>query len=239
MNISEDSTTAVKHLAGRRILEGAAVALLDRNAVAASEAAHAIGGFVAEADVTDGQDVDAAVPRTEEALGGIDGVVNAAGIMATGSLLQMPVALWRKIIDIKLIGTYMVTRSALASLWKAEGGTVVNIASAQGLPNAADHTASAASKGGIVNLSRALAAELSPQIRVNSVCPGMVDTPMAEGHRANVSNYAMTAIAQPDEIARAILFLTSGDSSYVTGRPGGRRRTLLSLNSHPTSRGHP
>ncbi|CCV16533.1 SDR family NAD(P)-dependent oxidoreductase [Mesorhizobium sp. STM 4661] len=236
MNISEGSATACKRLAGRRIVvtgaasgigrataelfaaEGAAVALLDRNSAAASEVAHAIGGFVAEADVTDERGVEAAVRRCEEALGGIDGIVNAAGIMATGSLLDMPVALWRKIIDVNLIGTYLVTRSALASLRKAESGTVVNIASAQGLlPNAADHTAYAASKGGIVNLSRALAAELAPHIRVNSVCPGMVDTPMADIHRANVSNYALKRIAQPDEIARAILFLTDGDSSYVTG----------------------
>ena len=236
MNTPENSASAGKRLAGRRIVitgaasgigrataelfvaEGAAVALLDRNADAANDVAQAIGGFVAQADVTDERDVESAIQKAQEALGGIDGVVNAAGIMAIGSLLDMPVALWRKIVDVNLIGTYLVTRSALAYLRKSDGGTVVNIASAQGLlPNAADHTAYAASKGGVVNLSRALAAELAPQIRVNSVCPGMVDTPMAEAHRANFSNYALKRIAQPDEIARTILFLTSRDSSYVTG----------------------
>jgi NAD(P)-dependent dehydrogenase (short-subunit alcohol dehydrogenase family) len=94
----------------------------------------------------------------------------------------------------------------------------VNIASAQGLlPNAPNLTAYAASKGGVVNFSRSLAAELAPAIRVNAVCPGMVDTPMADGHRANVQNYALKRIAQPEEIARSILFLTSRESSYVTG----------------------
>lgn len=231
-----NATGAVRRLTGRRIVvtgaasgigrataelfaaEGAVVACLDRNAAAAAEVANAIGGYAIAADITDEGDVTTATSRIQDRLGGIDGLVNAAGIMATGSVEDMPVALWRKIIDVNLIGTYLVTKSSVPLLRRNESGTIVNIASAQGLlPNVADHTAYAASKGGVVNLSRALAAELSPQIRVNAVCPGMVGTPMAIGNRGDAANYAMKRVARPDEIASAILFLTSEESSYVTG----------------------
>jgi NAD(P)-dependent dehydrogenase (short-subunit alcohol dehydrogenase family) len=151
-------------------------------------------------------------------MGGIDGLVNAAGIMTVGRVLETTAAQFRRLIDVNLTGTYIVTRACLPWLAAESAATIVNIASAQGLlPNAPGHTAYAASKGGVVNLSRALAAELAPAIRVNSICPGMVDTPMAEDFRGNVGSYALKRLADADEIARAILFLTSADSSYVTG----------------------
>lgn len=125
---------------------------------------------------------------------------------------------WRRILDVNLTGTYIVVRACLPWLTQATGVTIVNIGSAHGLlPNAPGFTAYAASKGGVVNLSRALAAELAPAIRVNCICPGMVDTLMADGYGANVGNYALPRLTDPLEIARAILFLTSTDSSYVTG----------------------
>jgi len=85
------------------------------------------------------------------------------------------------------------------------------------LPNVPNMTAYAASKGGVVNLTRALAAELAPSIRVNSICPGMVDTPMTAGLDREVDRYALKRIAEPLEIAQATLFLTTTESSFVTG----------------------
>jgi len=109
-------------------------------------------------------------------------------------------------------------RCCLPWLIKASFATIVNIASGQGLlPNNPGMTAYAASKGGVVNLTRALAAELAPSIRVNSVCPGMVDTPMTAGLERDLDRYALGRIAEPLEIAQAILFLTSTESSFVTG----------------------
>lgn len=99
-----------------------------------------------------------------------------------------------------------------------KGSTIVNIASAAGLlPNAPDLAAYAASKGGVIALTKALASDVAPDVRVNCICPGMVDTPMADGFQANVVNYALKRFADPMEIARALLFLTSAESSYVTG----------------------
>ena len=197
---------------------GAALALLDRDAAGLAQTAERTGGHAIEVDVASEASVAAAAERAAGALGGIDGLVNAAGIMRTGPMAATPVEVWRQVLDVNLTGTYLVSRGCLPWLQQAAGASIVNIASAAGLlPNAAELTAYAASKGGVVNLTRAMAAELAPAIRVNSVCPGMVDTPMADGHRTNVGNYALKRIADPDEIARVILFLISADSSYVTG----------------------
>jgi NAD(P)-dependent dehydrogenase (short-subunit alcohol dehydrogenase family) len=192
--------------------------MLDRDGARLATAAAEAGGQALEVDITDEEAVAVAIARGADAIGGLDGLVNAAGIMMRGSVAEVPASVLRRSLDVNLTGTYIVVRSCLPWLRKEAGATIVNIGSAQGLlPNAPNFTAYAASKGGVVNLSRALAAELAPDIRVNCVCPGMVDTPMADGYRANVGNYALKRLADPLEIARVILFLTSRDSSYVTG----------------------
>jgi NAD(P)-dependent dehydrogenase (short-subunit alcohol dehydrogenase family) len=198
--------------------EGAALTLLDRSVEGLAEVARETGGLAVEADVTDEGSVAHAVERGAAATGGIDGVVNAAGIVIRGPVLEVGVADWRRVIDVNLTGIYIVVRCCLPWLVKAIGATIVNIASGQGLlPNTPQMTAYAASKGGVVNLTRALAAELAPAIRVNSVCPGLVDTPMTAGGPRDVMPYALKRIADPLEIAHAILFLTGSESSFVTG----------------------
>jgi NAD(P)-dependent dehydrogenase (short-subunit alcohol dehydrogenase family) len=198
--------------------EGAALTLLDCSVEGLAEVARETGGFAVETDVTDEGSVADAVKRGAAAMGGIDGVVNAAGIVIRGPVLEVGVADWRRVIDVNLAGTYIVVRYCLPWLTKVTGATIVNIASGQGLlPNRPEMTAYAASKGGVVNLTRALAAELAPAIRVNSVCPGMVDTPMTADGPRDVTPYALKRIADPLEIAHAILFLTGSESSFVTG----------------------
>ncbi|MDV6281767.1 SDR family NAD(P)-dependent oxidoreductase [Rhodococcus jostii] len=198
--------------------EGASVALLDRDEGGLQQAAEHTSGHGFVVDITDENAVADAVNSAATALGGIDGVVNAAGIMFRGAITDVPADAWRHVLEVNLTGTYIVLRSCIQWLLKEENATAVNIASAAGLlANAPELTAYAASKGGVLNLTRALAAELAPKVRVNSVCPGMVDTAMADGQRQNVGNYALNRLAQPVEIARAVLFLTSSESSYVTG----------------------
>jgi len=198
--------------------EDAALTLLDCNREGLAEVARETRGVSVEADVTQEAAVAHAVEQGATAMGGIDGVVNAAGIVIHGSVLTVGVAAWQRVLDVNLTGTYIVVRCCLPWLLKAPGATIVNIASGQGLlPNTPNMTAYAASKGGVVNLTRALAAELAPTIRVNSICPGMVDTPMTAGLPREVNRYAMRRIAQPLEIAQAVLFLTAPESSFVTG----------------------
>lgn len=189
---------------------GARIACLDRQAD--------VSGLSFAADVTDVDAVAVAVRAASEALGGLDGVVNAAGIMRTGPTESLTPEIWRSVIEVNLSGTFHVIHAALPWLREAQAPAIVNIASGAGLlPNAPGLAAYAASKGGVIALTKALAADLAPKIRVNCICPGMVDTPMADGHRGNVGNYALRRIADPMEIARSIQFLIGEDSSYVTG----------------------
>lgn len=204
--------------AERFLAEGATLALLDRNGATLTHAFEGKSVHCFSGDITDEQVIIDIAERAARAMGGIDGVVNAAGIMGKGSIIETPAHEWRTQIEVNLVGTYIVSRSCLRWMLDEASGTIVNIGSAAGLlPNAPGLTAYAASKGGVVNLTRCMAAELAPGIRVNSVCPGMVDTPMADGYRGNVGNYALKRLADPAEIASAILFLTAQESSYVTG----------------------
>lgn len=224
-------------LAGRRILvtgagsgigkrtaevfaeEGAKLALIDLTEASLRDIAAKTGGLALALDITD----EAAMQRTAEAaaqaMGGIDGVVNAAGIGLGGKILDMDVATYRRVIDVNLTGTYIVIRACLKWLREAKSATVVNLASATGLlPNNPGLSAYAASKGAVVNVTRALAAEFAPTIRVNSVCPGLVATPMTRGGtRGDVNRYALRRVTDPLEIAQVILFLTGDASSFMTG----------------------
>lgn len=198
--------------------EGAALTLLDRSADALTDLARETGGLAVEADVTDEESVARAATQGAATMGGIDGLVNAAGIVIRGPVLEVGLVEWRRVIDVNLTGIYIVVRCCLPWLCKAASATIVNIASGQGLlPNTPEMTAYAASKGGVVNLTRALAAELAPAIRVNSICPGVVNTPMTAGGQHDVTPYALKRVADAVEIAQALLFLTGSESSFITG----------------------
>lgn len=202
----------------RCLSEGAQAYALDRDATALGELRDTAGCGGAVADVTDEPAVNAAVAAARRAMGGIDGLVNAAGVMLRGSILDVDAATWRRVIEINLTGPYLVIRAAMPALLEAESAAIVNIGSGQALlPNSADRSAYSASKGGLLNLGRALAAELAPRVRVNTVCPGLVDTAMADGVRQNAGNYAMGRLAKPAEIAAAIVFLLGPEASYITG----------------------
>lgn len=234
--MNDHAETLSKRLKGRRIIitgaasgigrstaelfagEGAEVALLDRDKERLQAAADEIGGSAFPVDITDDEAVAGAIGGAAAAMSGIDGVVHAAGIMFRGHAVDVSAPEWQKVIAVNLTGTYNVVRGCIPWLSQEPSATVVTIASAAGLlPNSAGYTAYAASKGGVIALTKAFAAELAPKIRANTVCPGMVDTAMADGHRGNVGNYALNRLADPVEIARAVLFLTSPESSYVTG----------------------
>jgi NAD(P)-dependent dehydrogenase (short-subunit alcohol dehydrogenase family) len=232
-------------LAGRRILitgaasgmgracalmfaaEGASVALLDRDGDGVRSVANECSGVALEADLTHEDSVEAAVESACKALGGLDGVVNAAGIMPVEDLASTSLALWRNVMDINLAGIFLVCRAALPKLRQQRSGTIVNFASAAGLaPRGTAAIAYVASKGGVIAFTRTLAIECAPSIRVNSVCPGTVDTAMTKDYLRDeqgavrpevLSAYALGRYAHPDEIARVVLFLTSEKSSFITG----------------------
>jgi NAD(P)-dependent dehydrogenase (short-subunit alcohol dehydrogenase family) len=207
--------------------EGASVAVLDRSADAARDVAAGINGFAFAADVADPASVAGAVQQAAAAMHGIDGVVNAAGIFSSEGLTDTSPELFNRILTINVTGTFLVVQAAERFLRAANNATIVNIGSGVGLkPTGPGSTAYVASKGAVIAMSRSMAIELAPNIRVNVVCPGMVDTAMTESFLRNNQGevrpeiarlYALGRAATADELANAILFLTSEESSFVTG----------------------
>ena len=238
-------------LAGRRVLvtgaasgigravaelfraEGAAVALLDRNAALLEEVA---AGFTAgppvtalPCDVTDEDAVAAAVARAATEMDGIDGIVGAAGVDLMRPFDEMTLTDWRRVMDVNLTGAFLVCLAATPHLKAAGQGTVVQVASGAALRPLATRTAYCTAKAGLVMFAKTLAVDLAPHgVRVNAICPGIIDTPMfhqsyegAEDPAAALDSilerYLIRRVGQPGDIANAALFLSSDDSRHVTG----------------------
>lgn len=207
--------------------EGAKLALFDIQREKLAAVAADTGGEPITIDLVDEAAIAPAVERAAAAMGGIDGLVNCAGVVGGAPLGEMEPAIWHQTIAVNLNAPYLICRAALPHLQASGAATIVNIASGQGLlPNGPGVSAYAASKAGLIAFTKALASELAPAIRANSIAPGIVNTPLVEevlGNYANpddapfVRQYALQRVARPEELAEAILFLTSDASSYVTG----------------------
>ena len=175
-----------------------------------------------EADVaTDGGERIAAACRAAGLVP--DGLVNAAGIHAAGSVGETTPERWRDVMAVNLDAPFFLCRAAEPHLRAAAGSTIVNLSSASGLSPFANRSAYATSKGALITRGKVLAMEFAPAVRVNTICPGLVDTPMTAGlpgHgalRQTLERYALRRLGRDDEVAQAALFLTSSASSFVTG----------------------
>ncbi len=217
--------------------EGARVVVADVQDCAATVAAVTGAGgeaVSASCDVSDPAQVDAMVALAVERFGGLDVLVNNAGVSGGSSLAhETDVASWNRTLAINLTGPFLCVRAAMPHLLASGRGRIVNIASTYGLIGAPLAPAYCASKGGVVNLTRQLAVDYSGSgIRVNAICPGYIDTDMG-GHRASLGGAAAEQArarreaaaalqpigrqAQAEEVARVAVFLVSDDSSFMTG----------------------
>ena len=212
---------------------GAKVAVNGRTRESSAAGIERLGGgerlVAAPGDIGTVAGCEAAVGSAVDALGGLDVLVNSAGVGEDRSIAEVDEAFYDSMMNVNLKGTYFCCRAALPAL-RDSGGSIVNLASIAGLMGSANMSVYCASKGAVVLLTRALSAEFAPDIRVNCVCPGYVDTDMvrrdwidesddpAATLRDEVVAFApMKRIGTPEEIAAAILYLASDQAGFVTG----------------------
>jgi len=178
------------------------------------------------ADVSREDDVRGMIEGAVAQYGRLDVLFNNAGIVdMSGPVGQTALDTWNKVIAVNLTGVFLGCRYAIPEMLKTGGGSVISTASVAGLVGFPGLTAYCASKGGVVQLTKAVALEYATQgIRVNAICPGVIDTPMAglaamdEAGRAALAQIEpMGRVGQPEEVAALALFLASDDASFITG----------------------
>ncbi len=201
--------------------EGSQVCILDREPVS-SRLDGLAGAF--HADVSDRAQVQAAFDSALEAMGRVDVVINNAGISLRHAFLEITPQDWDRVLSTNLTGVFFVSQIAARHMMQGSGGVILNTASTAGFtgyPLYADYNAS---KAGVIELTRSMALELAPKVRVNAVAPGYVLTPM---QRAEYSDEMIAAVnrkiplgrhAEPSEIAALFAFLASDDAAFINGQ---------------------
>jgi NAD(P)-dependent dehydrogenase (short-subunit alcohol dehydrogenase family) len=216
--------------AARFIEEGSRVCILDRDAKACADIRHQLSGISEAiiADVTDLMQVEAAIADAVRAMDGLDVLINNAGISIRHKFLDITPEEWDKVIAVNLTGVFYVAQTAARHMWERfsverGSGVILQTASTNGMmgyPYYADYNAT---KAGVIELTRSMALELAPRIRVCAVAPGYVLTPM---QRAEYTDAMLDEVnqkiplrrhAKPEEIAALFAFLASDDAAYATG----------------------
>ncbi len=183
-----------------------------------------IGGqaFAMQGDLNKPEEVDALIAKTVDTYGSLDILVNnAGGLIARKKIAEMSLEHWQAVMDLNLTSTFLMVKAALLHM---KSGAIVNIASQAGRDGGGPGaSAYATSKGGVMTLTRSLAKELGPDIRVNAICPGMIDTDFHNIHTPDAGRRGLEAAAplkrqgQSQDVANLVAFLASEDSAYLTG----------------------
>ncbi len=226
------STRGIGRATAQAFLDlGARVAINGRTENSVATAIAQLGSadrlIAAAGSVSTAESCEAVVAKAIDGLGGLDVLVNNAGVYAIACIEASDEGLWHDIIDTNVKGTFFCTRAALLAL-RAAKGSIVNVASVNGLVGFPNATVYCAAKGAVVNMTRALALEVAPDIRVNCVCPAAVDTELgrqnldptkdpAEARKQLEATKPLQRIATPEEVATAIVYLASDDARYITG----------------------
>jgi NAD(P)-dependent dehydrogenase (short-subunit alcohol dehydrogenase family) len=222
--VTGGSTGIGRAVARRYVAVGANVVIANRTPETGQAVADEIGCTFHQCDVAASAEVTDLVETTVADEGRLDVIVNNAGVGGVGSIGELDPDDWQRLLDVNLSGVMHGTRAALPHLIESSGA-IVNVASIYGLVGGPGAAAYSAAKGGVVNLTRQVAVDYAADgVRVNSVCPGFVDTPMTADALDQDQFYEfvrdetpMNRVADPEEIAGIVAFLASDDASYITG----------------------
>ena len=213
------ATARALHGAGATVaLSGTRVEPLEALAAELGERAH-----VTPCNLSDGAAVDALAGQAEEAMGGVDILVNNAGVTKDGLFARMPDEDWALVLEVNLTAAFRLTRGVLRGMMRARWGRIVNVTSVVGQTGNPGQGNYAASKAGLVGMSKSLAAEIaSRNVTVNCVAPGFIETAMTDKLNDKQRDAILGAIparrmGKADEVAAAALFLSSEEAGYVTG----------------------
>ena len=209
--------------------QGATVGLAGRRKEALEALQAEVGGHVLLADLGSVEGCEQLIAQADAALGQIDILVNNAGLTRDGLAMRMKDADWEAVIDVNLTGTFRLIRAAMKGMMKRRAGRIINMASIVGVTGNVGQANYAASKGGMIAMSKSLAGELAPRgVTVNCVAPGFIETAMTADLPEKAKETMLASIptgrmGQPSEIAAAVAFLASDEASYLTG-------TVLNVN---------
>ncbi len=213
-------------VAGMLHQAGARVAIVGREAGRAERAAAELGerAIGVACQVGDAAQVDAAVAQTEQRLGPVDILVNNAGITRDNLLLRMSGEEWDEVLEANLKGAFHTTKAVLKGMMKRRAGRIINVTSIIGLTGNKGQANYAASKAGLIGLTKSVAKEYGSRgILVNAVAPGFIDTDMTsalpeEARVAMLGGIVLGRFGQPEDVAGAVLFLASDLAAYITGQ---------------------
>lgn len=206
--------------------QGAVVAISGTRRAVLEELASSLGGrvHIVTADLSDKESVEALVPAAEAAMEGLDILVNNAGITRDGLFMRMKDEDWESVISVNLTSAFRLSRAAIKGMMKRRSGRIVNIGSIVGSTGNPGQGNYAASKAGLIGMTKALAAEVaSRNITVNCVAPGFIASPMTDvlndkQREGILSTIPMGRLGTGAEIASAVVYLASGEAAYVTGQ---------------------